>query len=1449
MGLQAFQPATRRWFTARFGAPTRAQAEGWPVIAAGRHTLIAAPTGSGKTLAAFLAALDSLLAQAAAGNLAAGVQVLYVSPLKALSRDIHKNLEEPLTGICEAWQAMAPDVTLCPIRAAVRTGDTPAGERAKLAKDPPHILVTTPESLYLLLTSESGRAMLGGVRTVIVDEVHAVVGSRRGSHLALSLERLAELTPSPPQRIGLSATQRPMTEVACFLVGGRHLDATGVPDCHIIDATAPRALDLSLELPDSPLEAIMSNEVWEEVYNRLVGLIEAHRTTLIFVNTRRLAERLTFHLSARLGEAHVTSHHGSLSAELRESAERRLKEGQLKVLVATASLELGIDIGAVDLVCQVGSVRTIAAFVQRIGRARHHLNGVPKGRLFPLTRDELVECTALLQCVRQGELDILAIPPQPLDILAQQIVAACAVETQAEDALYAWVRRAYPYRNLSLETFDAVVRMLVDGFSTRRGRRGALLHHDAVGGTLAARRAARLAALTCGGAIPDTGDYRVVLEPGGLVIGSLNEDFAVDSSAGDIFQLGNASWRIVGFGPGVVRVEDAHGQPPSMPFWFGEAPSRTNELSAAVSVLRRQVSAHLHDRDAALAGLCTDAALPRAAMEQLVDYLHASERALGAMPSDRCVVAERFFDEAGGMQLVLHTPFGSRINRAWGLALRKRFCKTFNFELQAAATEDALVLSLGEVHSFPLGDVFRFLHPSACREVLVQALLDAPMFQTRWRWNTSRALAILRSRGGRRVAPQILRMQAEDLVAAVFPDQLACFENLTGPREVPDHPLVLQTIEDCLTEAMDIDGLVNILERLHDGRLPFHAVDTPEPSPASHEILTARPYAFLDDAPAEERRTRAVLTRRTLESGAQAKGALDAAAIATVQADAWPRAETLEEVHDALLVAGFIAADVCAARTPAWLPALGRLASARRAACVTLTPRLRAHVAAERVTLLRAVYPDGAIELAPPPRHDHTWERPTALVELMRSQLQIRGPVTAAELATACDLPEADVDTALLSLESEGFVLRGHFRADVEAREWCERRLLARIHRLTIERLRREIEPVTATDLMRFFFAWQGVRARERGTGVDALAAVVRGLDGYELPARAWETHVLAARLRAYEPRWLDQLCLSGEAGWGRLSAPAKPTGTHAPRPLKSSPITLMWRDTAWAWIAEGRPEAYATPQSDAAQAVSGWLQAHGASFFGELVRGTGLPFESVESALAELACTGRVTSDSFAGLRALLAPARQREPRRAPGRRGVYTASVERAGRWSLGAPRPPTNDASDDARVMQQARTLLARWGVVFRRLLIREANVAPWRDLVRALRQLEARGEVRGGYFVAGVGGEQFALPEAVVALRAQRKHPPPGEVAVLCGADPLNLVGVLTPGERVAAVTSTRVVFRDGLPIAALEAGALRRLAPDAATDRQLEGWTRGRTPFPERAKSTRRSFPRARPMSA
>lgn len=1398
-----FHPAVAAWFSARFGPPTTAQARAWPAILAGRDTLVAAPTGSGKTLAAFLAAIDHLVRQACSSGLPDETQVVYVSPLKALSNDIQRNLEAPLAGIAGELAARGFDGV--DIRAWVRTGDTPQAERSRMRQRPPHIVVTTPESLYILLGSDSGRRMLATTKTVIIDEIHALAGNKRGAHLALSLERLGALAGRRPLRIGLSATQKPIETVARFLVGTH-------AECAIVDAGEPRPRDLAIEVPSSPLESVMSAEVWDQVYDRLAELAGGHRTTLVFVNTRRTAERASRHLSLRLGADQVMAHHGSMARDRRLAAEQRLKAGQLRLLVATASLELGIDIGEVDLVCQIGSPRSISAFLQRVGRSGHSVGGLSKGRLFPLSRDDLVECQALLAAVTRGELDALHPPAAPLDVLAQQIAAEVAAAEWREADLLALVRHASSYRDLSDRDFADVVAMLAEGFAGRRGRRGALLLRDGLNGILRGRRGARLTALTSGGTIPDNADFTVLLEPDNQTVGTVNEDFAVESLAGDIFQLGNRSYRIRRIERGVVRVEDAQGMAPSIPFWLGEAPGRSDELSAAVSALRSAVAVRLtggDDVDALAAWLCGKLGAVPAAARQLADYLTAAHGALGCLPTQETIVFERFFDEAGGMQMVVHSAFGSRVNRAWGLALRKRFCRKFNFELQAAATEDAIVLSLTEAHSFPLAEAARYLSGETVRSVLIQALLDAPMFQARFRWTAGIALALPRMRAGRRLPPQIARMEAEDMIGAIFPDQLACAENLVGEREVPDHPLIRQTMDDCLHEAMDIDRLEDLLRRLEDGRIRLVACDLTEPSPLAMEVLAAKPYAYLDDAPIEERRTQAVMGRRWLDPANAADiGRLDTDAILQVQEEARPDPVDAWELHDTLLWLGFLADAEC---RDDWREWLDMLAKAGRA-CRLQWPGADLWVAAERLSWFRSLWPDlTALPAIIVPPSGEGQEKTDPLREIVRGRLEGAGPVSATSLAAPLGLGRQALGGALAALEAEGFVLRGHFTPGVEEEEWCARRLLGRIHRATVRRLRSEIEPVAVRDFLRFLLEWQHVGGERRLEGEGAVTGLIRQLQGFEVAATAWESEILPVRLADYRPAWLDGECRSGRAVWARLRPRREEAVEHA-GPVRTTPITLMPRRDAVCWqalIAEPGP---VVPTGKAGR-VFDFIRANGASFFDEILSGAKLLRPEGEEALAELVSLGLVTSDSFAGLRALLAPVRRHRRRRAA------SDGIDDAGRWTLVRRSGPGDGDGDEAALEHVARALLARYGLVFWKLLAREAAwLPPWRELLRVYRRLEARGEIRGGRFVAGFSGEQFALAEAVGLLRSVRKTAPSGEMVSLSAVDPLNVLGTLLPGPKLAAVAGNRFLLRDGMPLAVLAAGVpqfLQELPPAEA----------------------------------
>jgi ATP-dependent Lhr-like helicase len=1612
-------PIVQEWFLAKFGSATEPQIAGWPAILRGDPTLISAPTGSGKTLSAFLVCIDKLLRAAIEGRLAAHTHVVYISPLKALSNDIQKNLDGPLA---EIQQLAIARGYLCPeIRTGVRTGDTLTKHRLAMLKHPPHILVTTPESLYILLTAGKSRLNLTRVQTVIVDEIHAIAGNKRGSHLALTLERLDALVcgdnhlapgamltglSTPPQRIGLSATQNPIELVANFLTGTNagcpiHDDGLIVgmggeaqsstrrrPPATIIQVGQRRTLDLAIEVPSAELTSITSTAMWTEIYDKLAALAEQHRSTLVFVNTRRLVERLSFELSERLGEDAVAAHHGSLSRTLRLDAEQRLKSGECRILIATASLELGIDIGTVDLVCQIATTRAVAVAMQRVGRAGHWRGAIPKGRFFATTRDDLFEQAALLRKMVAGELDLLEIPQQPIDVLMQQIVATVGAESWSEDALFHVLRRAYPYRNLTRAQYEEVLALLHNGIENSRGRYGAYILRDQVHGHLHARRGARSIAISNGGAIPDTSIFAVMLQPENVQIATLDEHFAVESSPGDVVLLGNTSWRIQRVDPaGKVLVEDAHGAPPSIPFWEGEAPQRTSVLSDGVSDLRTEIdlrtrnvtpstllgnprlqpsastdsegnaretllgnprlqprASHASEEAGALApGVCSpepshespqaqlhntiaflkhNCFLSHSAALQLITYIVHGRAVLGAVPTKTTIIAERFFDEGGGQQLILHAPFGGRLNKAWGLALRKRFCRGFNFELQAAATDNGINISLAEQHSFPLADVFHFLTTLTARDLLEQASIPSPLFKNRWRWAAGRSLQLLRMQKGKRVAPQIQRTRSDDLLASVFPHASACPETMTGDIEIPDHPLVREVMKDTLTEAMDIDGLLEVLAGIADGTITCIAVDTPVPSVFAHELIHAMPYAFLDPEDAAARRARAVSTRGNLPSRLpESPGRLDPAAIATVRAQLWPDLRDEHELHDLLLQLIALPLPLTTepgapgpdsrtwVSTPApisrstqhWPLFFDRLAQQGRAHSIEINGA-PAWIATERLPEAAALWPtliadplDAVIQsaakdlsiLPAAPTEPGAPSSPKggpqeAALTLTQGWLQLLGPTTADHLAALTHLPPSSILQSLLTMEMQGLSLRGVFEyppaTDPHAEEWCERRILQRIHRLTLGTLRKQVEPVAPAIFMRWLLDWHHLaphsEAQPQPTGEEAVLAAIEQLEGFEAPAIEWERTLLPARVANYQPQWLDNLCLAGVLAWGRISphpawfsesrsitdlgAPGPDSRTRddaarslrGPRrviPTTAAPITFYLRDSSdWlhhALASKSIDESVLTQSlSPEAQTVRTLLREHGAAFTADLQRLSTLTKLQTTTALWELATAGLASADGFDQLRSMMDPRRKSATTTTtPTSLRKRTAARTTAGRWSLlsgaqpllattpGAPglasetwvsqdpHAATQAAiaharRTDAALDAHARILLCRYGVLFRELLAREANAPKWRDLLPILRRLEARGEIRGGRFVSGPFGEQYALPEAVDSLRKARKQhearsaalapdtpdtPDTPETPItLSAADPLNLAGILVPGDRIPAIPGRTVTFLNG-----------------------------------------------------
>jgi ATP-dependent helicase Lhr and Lhr-like helicase len=1447
-------PVTAEWFLQKFGSPTEPQTHGWPSILTGDATLISAPTGSGKTLAAFLVCIDQLLRASLSGQLAPCTQVVYVSPLKALSNDVQKNLDAPLA---EIQQLAMQRGYLCPeIRTALRTGDTLPKERAAMLRNPPHILVTTPESLYILLTAGKSRENLRRVRTIIVDEIHAVADDKRGAHLALSLERLDALVTgenrlspgqfltglaTPPQRIGLSATQNPIELVANFLTGV-HENPEARKPATIIQVGQRRQLDIAIEVPSDELSSVTNTGMWSEIFDKLAAHAQNHRSTLVFVNTRRLVEKIAFELASRIGPENVAAHHGSLSRVLRLDAEQRLKNGEIKILIATASLELGIDIGDIDLVCQISTTRAVAVAMQRVGRAAHWRGAIPKGRFFATTRDDLMEQAALVRKMRAGELDQLQIPPQPADVLMQQIVAACGAEPWEEDALYNTLRRAYPYRNLSREAFENILTLLTEGIESTRGRYGSYLLRDGVQHHLHPRRGARMIAISNGGAIPDTNLYNVILQPEGVQIATLDEHFAVDSSPGDVILLGTSSWRIQRIeATGRVLVEDAHGAPPTLPFWEGEAPQRTAVLCDGVGELREQISALTPNVSpgyvspaqpevaAAVAWLIEECGLCESGAKQLIAYIVTGRAVLGAVPSKTTIIAERFFDDGGGMQLILHAPFGGRVNKAFGLALRKRFCRGFNFELQAAATDNGINISLAEQHSFPLSDVFHFLTEHTAKELLEQASIASPIFKNRWRWAAGRSLQLLRFSKGKRIAPQIQRTRSEDLMASVFPQAAACFETIVGDIQIPDHPLVNEVMQDVLQEAMDLEGLIELLRGIKDGTIRCLAIDTPTPSVFAHELLNANPYAYLDEAGLEERRARATSLGRNLPDE---PGKIDPAAIAAIRKEIWPDLRDENELHDllhSLIALPLPIIDREEARH--WPIFYERLTQKGRARTLDLngTP---CWVATERLPYIAALYgptaadtlsdavilsgaKDPCISLEAPQtsaeQAPNQVTKETVLQKLVQGWLQILGPTTANSLAHTLNLDPASIHQAFLAMEMQGLLMRGAFEYPTTEEnheiEWCERRILQRIHRRTVATLRKQIEPVTPAVYMRWLLQWQHLAPQTQLSGEEGVFEALRQLEGFEAPAIEWERTLLPARVANYDPRWLDALCLSGAVGWGRISPhPAWSNGDGAaPRrviPTNAAPITFYIRETA-DWlphalaqqsVEEDKLAAALTPHALQLRTL---LQQRGACFANDIQRIANLTRHQTQHALWELATAGLAAADGFDQLRACMDPRRKSTTTETPGKRPTRSS----AGRWSLlteelhTAPTAIEKARRTDAALESFARQLLARYGVLFRDLLTRESNAPKWRDLLNILRRLEARGEIRGGRFLSGFSGEQYALPEAVESLRAARSRDCSAIISV-SAADPMNLAGIVIPGDRVPAVPGKQLLYFNG-----------------------------------------------------
>jgi ATP-dependent helicase Lhr and Lhr-like helicase len=1492
--LDGFHPAVRAWFVERFGKPSPAQALGWPAIAGcdktpGHDVLLCAPTGSGKTLAAFMWAIDRLFREAERGQLGDRISVLYVSPLKALANDIRVNLEEPLTGIRAAAQRLAAggngrgkpaqDKTkrLLEVRAGLRTGDTTAGERSAMLRRPPHILVTTPESLFILLTSPRFRQSLGAVRHIIVDELHALAPNKRGAHLMVTLERLERMVRASgaprPARIGLSATLNPIGRLAEFLAGAE-VDSNGArhprPVKIVRADDRARKMDLRVIAPGPELGALATHQHWEAMYDAVAEMVRQHRTTLVFTLSRRWAERIALNLQKRLGNDAVMAHHGSLARAERLQAEQRLKRGELRALVATSSLELGIDVGAVDLVCQIDSPKSISAAIQRIGRSGHQLDATPKGRLFALTLDDLIECGAAVRAIRQGRLDEVEIPGGCLDVAAQQIVAIAAEEDEIGEAdVMRLVRGAYNFAGLDRKTLTNLLEQLSAELPARIQGAAPKIFYDPIGARVRARRAARLAAITSGGTIPESGNLDVVIASEGRRIGDVEEDFAQESSRGDIFTLGSTPWRVLGISRNRFLVEPAPGMAPSLPFWQTEAAGRSPALSSETSALRVEIFRRIEQADglAAAEFLAAECAMDESAARQAVDYIRRGQGALGAIPDDHTLVVERFFDGLGGTQIVIHAPFGMRVNRGLGLAIRKRLCQSFDFEIQASAIDDAVLLALNARHSFPLESLMAMLSPRTVRRVLEQALLAAPMFEVRLRHVATRALLVMRSARGRKVPAWIQRLRAQEISAAIFPQRDACLENRPAEVELPGHFIAAETMHECLTESADIERIERLLSAIERGAMRVVTVDAIAPSVFAHRILLAWDYSFLDDGERANRRSRTVSMNRAMAEDVfrteDLSAMLASEAVQSVEAEVSGRALSrrardrdelcaLIRAHGALEITD--AAERIAGDADAMVSALEREGRVVRARLVAGARELL--IVAQDAALFRAAYPDVTVERSagapelPIEARTEVPEPGEAQREIVRRAMATSGPLEVSEIAERLRMTAAAVKNHLLALEAGGVVFRGHFtprmgrvgapQAPAMAsppEQWCDRYNLEKIHRLTLSGLRAQIEPCADHEYAAFRLRWNHVG----GAGIEAdqagVAAVLEQLSGVALAPELWERDVLPVRIPGYRPEWLDLLCLGGAVVWAAVPGD-EPAGEIPSR------ITFLRRRRAGGGRLDGTAaSAIAGEFSDEDERkVFLALAAGGAQYLDELAERAGLAERTALAALWRLAAAGRVSNDSFAPLRLLWsapeAATRAISPGAAANRRTRQDAAIRArlrssvSGRWSaLGgsaaasaATDPPSAGAisGENSAALRErdlardrAEALLRRHGIVSREMLALQGEHLAWHDISFALRRMEYAGTIRRGYFVRGLSGEQYALPEALEMLAVVRGLNPAREGPVaISAADPANPYGAMLPGCGIAREPGNVLVLRAGRVVLGLAGRAMLTFeAPD------------------------------------
>lgn len=1503
-----FHPAVAEWFRRRFEAPSRAQILGWPVIAdairpPGHDVLLCAPTGSGKTLAAFMWAINRLIVEAEAGALRDEVSVLYVSPLKALANDIRLNLEEPLNGVREVAGEMGR--TLAPIRAGLRTGDTPANERIAMLRRPPHILVTTPESLFILLTSARFREKLGAVRYIIVDELHAVAGDKRGAHLALSLERLERMVrrggAPRPVRIGLSATLNPIETLAAFLAGAEvAADGERTPrPIRIVRADdTRRELDLAVIAPGPELGALATHPHWEAMYDTIASLIREHRTTLVFTLSRRWAERIALALQKRVGTDAVMAHHGSLARAERLAAEQRLKRGELKAIVATASLELGIDVGAVDLVCQIDSPKSISAAIQRVGRSGHSLGATPKGRFFALTIDDLIECAAAVRAIRLGHLDEVEVPLNPLDVAAQQIVAITADEEDiAEDELLRLLRSSHSYGALAAETLRQLIEEMATQLPERIQGAAPKIFYDRGARRVRPRRGARLAAITSGGTIPEAGNYDVVIAAEGRKVGDVEEDFAQESMRGDIFSLGSMPWKILGISKNRLMVEPAPGMAPSLPFWQTEAAGRSPAMSAEVCALRRHLAAFFSDdssnlsvsrersananqvgsspgegsfsfgapaeEQAAAQWLVSECALDEVAAAQAVAWIRRGVAALGAVPDEKNIIVERFFDGLGGTQIVIHSPFGIRFNRGLGLAIRKRLCQSFDFEIQASAIDDAVLLALNSRHSFPLEEILTTVNSHTARPTLVQAMLDAPMFEVRFRHVATRALAVMRSMRGRKVPAWIQRLRTQELITAIFPRRNACFENRPPALEIPGHYIVGETIRECLQQSADADRMEAVLRGLEDGSIRARFVDSVAPSVFAHRILLAWDYSFLDDGERANRRSRTVTMNRAMAEDVfrdeDLSAMISAEAVDRVAAEIGGSADSSrprnsDELYELVRAHGSIRGAALDRQidveTSALAIALERAGRFMRIRVAPDSPE--SFIVAEDAPMFSAAYPDAIFA---PPHSAASGAAPLpdtarvsledARAELVRRALATTVPTTTVALAARLALAPNEVEGILATLEANGAVFRGYFTtarpsddansqraashpnghaamSHENSEQWCDRYVLERIHRLTLSRLRSELEPCADHEFAAFRLRWMRVGV-DLPASPEAVRAVLDQLSGLAFDPAFWERAIFPARIREYRPEHLDLLCLSGDLRW--IATSHGEAGVSATLDFPGD-VAFLPRRRRLPIVGT------AAPADERSVAVYQCLIAHGAQYLDQVAERSGLSERDTLAALWRLAATGLASNDSFGPLRLLssdsdTARAITDAPRISNGSamsamkhdaalRARLKSSL--SGRWSAIETAPARDDnggasgISGDAtafdEVRETAMLLLARHGILTREMLAREPALHSWRTLSFALRRMEYAGTIRRGYFVRALSGEQYALPEALELLRAVRTHNVANEPPIaLSAADPANPYGVLLPGCGITREAGNLIVLRGGRVVLGLASRTL------------------------------------------